>query len=104
MKSKYKNNRVKYDPSLKSLIVEEYMRGSSAKEISQKYGVKQRTIYDWCSRARNGELLNDLERKNVNFLESNSESSSKQDPYYEEKFKSLEKRVIELEKIIKYKK
>ena len=98
-------SRAKYDPSLKTTIVKEYMRGCSAKEISQKYGVKQRTIYDWCRKARKGKLLSDLESESVNFLTSSPDNSNNQDNKdFENKVESLERRIIELEKIIKYKK
>ena len=97
--------RAKYDPSLKTIIVQEYMRGCSAKEISQKYGVKQRTIYDWCRKARNGKLLSDLESESVNFLTSSSANLDNQDDKdFKIKVENLEKRIIELEEIIKYRK
>lgn len=96
--------RAKYDPSLKTIIVEEYMRGCSAKEISEKYGVKQRTIYDWCRRARKGKLLSNLESESVNFLSSSPVNLNNQDEkVFKEKVENLEKRVLELEEIIKRK-
>ena len=45
-------SKVKYDSSFKTRIMSEFFRGASAKDLSEKYGVKERTIYSWSKRAR----------------------------------------------------
>lgn len=67
--------RMKYDPSLKLQILYEYNKGASAKELYIKYGVKERTIYDWNRKAKNGSMINKTKDQISNMEKSAMKSS-----------------------------
>lgn len=66
-----KVNRTKYDPSLRVKVVTEYLQGASAKELYAKYGIKQRTIYEWSKKAKKGVLVSSSDKQGIDFLNSN---------------------------------
>lgn len=66
-----KSTRTKYDPSLRVKVVTEYLQGASAKELYAKYGIKQRTIYEWSKKAKKGVLVSSSDKMGIDFLNSN---------------------------------
>lgn len=92
-----KSIRAKYDPSLRVKVVAEYLQGASAKELCAKYGIKQRTIYEWSKKAKKGILVSSSDKKGIDFLKSIVEDDNKDYVYNKDNEQSLEKKIESLE-------
>lgn len=81
--------REKYGALVKKQVMKEYFEGASAKELSAKYGVKQRTIYLWSKKARSNDLVSENEEKGINYLQS-IVGIDNRNPSLEDRVKHLE--------------
>lgn len=88
-------SREKYGALFKKQVMKEYFEGASAKELSAKYGVKQRTIYFWSKKARSNSLVSENEEKGINYLQSIVGIDNKELPSLEQRVARLEKAIFE---------
>lgn len=91
--------RGKYGALLKKQVMKEYFEGLSAKEISAKYGVKERTVYSWSRKAKDNDLVSEREEEGIKFLLDNVATDNRVNKLLEERVQYLEDEISELRKL-----